>query len=75
MRKRTDPAVLRFHKFKQDTSPSEYFFSESLLYKPFKSESEIEDFVSKLNEYEVSSYGVEIKCVKKQVMEFLEDVT
>ena len=32
MRKRKEPAVLRFHKFKEETNPKEFWFSECLLY-------------------------------------------
>ena len=45
MRKRKKPAVLRFHKPKQDVDPAEYFFAEALLYTPFRSEEELENRV------------------------------
>ena len=41
MRKRSKPAVLRFHKINQERNPADYFFAEALLYTPFKSEEEL----------------------------------
>ena len=42
MKKRSFPAVLRYHKFRPDTKYQEYFFSESLLYRPFNDEKQLE---------------------------------
>ena len=72
MKKRKFPAVLRFHKFKIATHPKEYFFSEALLYKPFKKEQDILDDIENLD---VSEFNEQIQCVKGQVMEHLENVT
>ena len=72
MKKRKYPAVLRFHKFKIDTHPKEYFFSEALLYKPFKTEQDIFDAIET---QDAAQYSEEIQCVKEQVMEHLENVT
>ena len=72
MKRRRFPAVLRFHKFKIDTHPKEYFFSEALLYKPFKKEQDILDDIENVD---VSDYTEQIQCVKEQVMEHLENVT
>ena len=72
MKKRKFPAVLRFHKFKMDTHPKEYFFSESLLYKPFKNEMEILEDLEKID---AADYSDQIQCVKQQIMEHLENVT
>ena len=35
MKLRTFPSVLREHKYKQDSQPHEYFYSELLLYRPW----------------------------------------
>ena len=61
MKKRKFPAVLRFHKFKIDTHPQEYFFSEALLYRPFKNEQDILDDLEKKDAAELNE---EIQCVK-----------
>ena len=41
MRLRGVPAVLRLHKFREDKDPHEYFFSELLLYRPWRNEAEL----------------------------------
>ena len=41
MRLRKIRAVLRLHKFKEDTDPHEFFFSELFLYRPWRSEEEL----------------------------------
>ena len=71
MQKRSFPAVLRFHKFKQDTHFKEYFFSEALLYRPFQDEDQLEQ---EIRDIDPSLLCEEIKCVKSQVMEHLQDV-
>ena len=68
MRKRSSPAALRFHKFTQNKDPKKYFFSECLLYTPFREETEIWE---KLNG-DINKVETEIQKVKSQVMEFLE---
>ena len=75
MKKRKHPAVLRFHKFKQDTHPSDYFFSEALLYKPFSSETELENIIKNLTDSELDVHNKQIQCVKEQVMEHLDGVS
>ena len=75
MKKRKYPAVLRFHKFKQDTNPLEFFYSESLLYKPFKSEEELELSISNIQSADLVYYNSHIRCVKQQTMEFLDNVS
>ena len=47
MRLRSFPAVLRNHNFNQDSNPHEYFYSELLLYKSWRDESEL--FQSDIN--------------------------
>ena len=75
MNKRKYPAVLRFHKFKQDTNPEEFFYSQSLLYKPFTSENELELSVSNIKSAELVYYNSRIRCVKQQTMEQLDNVS
>ena len=73
MRKRDKPAVLRFHKPKHCIDAAKYFYSEALLYTPFRSEKELEDRVNNAainNEY--ADLENQIKVVKSQVMEHLE---
>ena len=45
MRKRSKPVVLRFHKPKQSLDAAKYFYSEALLYTPFRTEKELEKLV------------------------------
>ena len=73
MRKRSKPAVLRFHKPKHCLDAAKYFFSEALLYTPFRTEKELEDRVKNaaLND-EYADLENRINAVKCQVMEHLE---
>ena len=52
MRKRSKPAVLRFHKFKEDKSPDDYWFSECLMYIPFQREEEIHELLKNTEDFE-----------------------
>ena len=72
MRKRKKPAVLRFHKIKQSTSPEDHFFAEALLYTAFKSEEELETRVKEAEKDGFETLEREINAVKIQVMEHLE---
>ena len=72
MRKRKKPAVIRFHKVRQDVDPAKYFYAEALLYTPFRSETELQDRVSKAAEDGYAKLQEQINAVKSQVMEFLE---
>jgi hypothetical protein len=77
MKKRSFPAVLRYHKFKQDTKYQEYFFAEALLYRPFSDEKQLEQDIEDLtckSQESLKTYEEEIRCVKSQVMEHLESV-
>ena len=76
MKKRNYPAVLRFHKFKADSNHKEYFFSEALLYRPFRKEEQLDQEIRMLvpDTDDWRRFSSEIKCVKTQVMEYLEDV-
>ena len=72
MRKRVKPAVVRFHKPKQDVDPAKYFFAEALLYTPFRSEKELEERVANAAEDGYVELEKWINAVKCQVMEHLE---
>ena len=68
MKKRKNPAALRFHKINKATDAEKYFFSECLLYTSYRSEQEVWDRVKgNLDDLEN-----EIRQVKSQVMEYLE---
>ena len=76
MKLRTKPAVLRFYKYKVDKDPEAYWFSEAILYMPHDNE---DDLVNKINqaksdgEESWAMFVKQIKYVKSQVMEYLED--
>ena len=72
MRRRTKPAVLRFHKPKQSVDPDNYFFSEALLYTPYRTEEELEQRVKDAEHDGYKLLEEKIKAVKAQVMEHLE---
>ena len=72
MRKRSKPAVIRFHKPKQSVDPAKYFYAEALLYTPFRSEEELQDRVNKAAEDGYVQLEKQINAVKSQVMEHLE---
>ena len=68
MRKRTFPAALRIHKFNPNNDSRKYFFSECILYTPFRKEEEI----WKKLEGDLNNLENDIRIVKSQVMEYLE---
>ena len=72
MRKRMKPAVIRFHKPKQDVDAAKYFFAEALLYTPFRSEKELEERVANAAKDGYKELEKWISRVKCQVMEHLE---
>ena len=72
MKKRSFPAVLRFHKFKASTEPDDYYFSEALLYTPFRSEEELEKRVAEAAKTGYVALNEQIQAVKTQIMEHLE---
>ena len=41
MKLRNHPSILRMHKFREDKDPHEFFYSELLLYRPWRSENEL----------------------------------
>ena len=72
MSKRKYPAALRFHTVKKDKDPKRFMFNELMLYYPLRDEIN-EANVETL--YEDNHDGTrKVDLVKKQVMEFLEDV-
>ena len=83
MRKRTYPAVLRIFKHKENFNPDLYYFSELLLYKPHRHESEL--FANNIEKC-FALYTEPVECdrfhntkskilfVKEQVMEHLQGV-
>ena len=72
MRKRSKPAVLRFHKTKKNVDPASYFFAEALLYTSFRTEEELEIKVNNAAQDNYEQLGNEIHKVKSKVMEYLE---
>ena len=65
MRLRTFPAVLRMHRFKEEKDAHEFFFSELLLYKHWRSEDELfpDDFESCLNLFQTKITNEETLAV------------
>ena len=72
MKKRSFPAVLRFHKFKASVEPEDYYFAEALLYTAFRSEEELENRVAEAAKDGYITLSNEIHVVKAQIMEHLE---
>ena len=72
MKKRSKPAVLRFHKTKKNVDPASYFFAEALLYTSFRTEEELEIKVNNAAQDNYEQLGNEIHKVKSKVMEYLE---
>ena len=76
MKLRKFPAVLRFHKVKEQQNPDGYWFSEAMLYMPHDNE---EDLLNKINQAKAGGQETwqefvnKIKYVKSQVMEYIED--
>ena len=72
IKKRKKPANLRFHKVNPDKEVERYWFSECLLYNPFRNEN---DIVKKLEGFS-SGYFLtmqkEIQVVKSHVTEYLD---
>ena len=69
MKKRSKPAVLRFHKIKQSDDPAAYFFAEALLYTSFRSEEELENRVIAAAAHDgYGSLADHIQIVKSKVI-------
>ena len=74
LHKRTFPRALRFFKKKHEKNPHLFYFTELILYHPFRSESELfPDDAQKCEEL-YREHKEEIQYVKAQVMPFLESV-
>ena len=73
MKKRTKPAVLRFHKIKDTADPNDFFFAEALLYTAFRSEEELENRVTEAATDNYNQLKSDIQEVKIQVMEHLQN--
>ena len=72
MSKRTFPAALRFHRVKKDKNPKRFMFHEVMLYYPLRNEVN-EDNIETIYEEEHDGER-KVDIVKRQVMEFLEDI-
>ena len=74
LRKRRHPKSLRFFKAKRDREPERFFLHELMMYKSFNSADyeRWQDPQNAMQDYE--KYKDKIKKVKKQVMEWIEDV-
>ena len=75
MRKRGFPSVLRFHKINKNNNPDKYMLHELMLYKPFRSISEL--MINTLQQYEDRDPETgrrKVDLVKEQVMEHLESI-
>ena len=73
MRKRNFPAALRFHKKYNASDPLRFMFSEVMLYYPHTKEMKLEDGPGLYEEIFDGERKVDI--IKRQVMEYLQDVT
>ena len=72
MKKRQQPAALRFHKFKKDNDYKRFMRSEIMLYYPLENEVQDEKIEEIYNE--MIGGKSRINIVKSQVMEHLESV-
>ena len=74
LHKRTFPRAMRFFKKKYDKNPHLFYFTELILYHPFRDENELfPDDPEKCEELYMR-HEDEIKYVKAQLMPFLESV-
>ena len=74
LHKRTFPRAMRFFKKKYDKDPHLFFFTELILYHPFRAEKELFPEDPEKCEELYKKHQNEIKYVKDQVMPFLESV-
>ena len=72
LRKRRNPAVLRFHKASRDNQYEIWMLKELMLYTPFRV-SDMEDYEARSSELYKKKENW-IRLVKSQVMEHLENV-
>ena len=75
MKLRQKPAVLRFHKVKQEKDAEKFWFSEAMLYVPHIDEEDLVAQIdkAKLNQETWEKFTHEISLVKSQVMEHLAE--
>ena len=74
LHKRTFPRALRFFKKKHEKNPHLYYFTELVLYHPFRDEKELYPDDAQKCEELYRKHKEEIQIVKAQVMPFLESV-
>merc|ERR1712020_463473 len=74
LHKRTFPRAMRFFKKKFDRDPHLFYFTELMLYHPFRDENELFPEDPEKCEELYKKHKDEIKYVKAQVMPFLESV-
>ena len=74
LHKRTFPRAMRFFKKKYERNPHLFYFTELMLYHPFRDENELYPEDPAKCEELYMRHKDEIKYVKAQVMPFLESV-
>ena len=74
LHKRTFPRAMRFFKKKYEKDPHLFYFTELILYHPFRDEKELFPEDPEKCEELYKNHQNEIKYVKAQVMPFLESV-
>ena len=74
LHKRTFPRAMRFFKKKYDQNPHLFYFTELVLYHPFRDENELFPEDPEKCEELYMKHQDEIKMVKAKVMPFLESV-
>ena len=74
LHKRTFPRAMRFFKKKYEKDPHLFYFTELILYHPFRDENELFPEDPEKCEELYKKHQNEIKYVKAQVMPFLESV-
>ena len=74
LHKRTFPRAMRFFKKKYDRDPHLYYFTELILFHPFRDENELFPYDPEKCEELYMSHQDEIKYVKAKLMPFLESV-
>ena len=72
MRRRQQPACLRFHKVREDKDAKVYMLNELMLYSPLTDELDIDSVYDLYNQEYKGKKKVDI--VKNQVMEYLQSV-
>ena len=75
MKLRQKPAVLRFHKVKQEKDPEAFWFAEAMLYVPHDNEEHLNLLIqdAKASSESWKNFTDRITYVKSQVMEHLAE--